>query len=101
MDMTSIINKSDLIQDIASRCDYITDSDVDSAVREILTLLSKNLINNSRIEIRGFGTFCLHHRDARQGRNPKTGEMVLVPAKSIPHFKPGKALREGVNEKWM
>ncbi|WP_019672612.1 integration host factor subunit beta [Psychrobacter lutiphocae] len=99
--MTSIINKSDLIQDIASRCDYITDSDVDSAVREILTLLSKNLINNSRIEIRGFGTFCLHHRDARQGRNPKTGEMVLVPAKSIPHFKPGKALREGVNEKWM
>ncbi|PNK59950.1 integration host factor subunit beta [Psychrobacter sp. FDAARGOS_221] len=99
--MTSIINKSDLIQDVASRCDYITDSDVDSAVREILALLSDNLINNSRIEIRGFGTFCLHHRDARQGRNPKTGETVLVPAKAIPHFKPGKALREGVNDKWM
>ncbi|AWT49337.1 integration host factor subunit beta [Psychrobacter sp. YP14] len=99
--MTEVINKSDLIQDVAARCDYMADSDVDNAVREILELLSEKLISNNRIEVRGFGTFCLHHREARQGRNPKTGEMVLVPQKAIPHFKPGKALREGVNHKCM
>lgn len=99
--MTEVINKSDLIQEVAGRCDFIADSQVDIAVREILELLSDQLVADSRIEVRGFGTFCLHHRDARQGRNPKTGETVMVPAKAIPHFKPGKALREGVNDKWM
>lgn len=99
--MTNVINKSDLIQDVAARCDFIADSEVDGAVREILSLLSEKLVDDSRIEVRGFGTFCLHHREARQGRNPKTGEAVLVPAKAIPHFKPGKALREGVNDKWI
>ena len=99
--MTEVINKSDLIQDVSARCDYIPDADVDEAVREIIDLLSEKLIENNRIEVRGFGTFCLHHRDARQGRNPKTGETVMVPQKSIPHFKPGKALRECVNDKWM
>lgn len=99
--MTQVINKSDLIQDVSARCDYISDAEVDEAVREIIDLLSDRLIKDNRIEVRGFGTFCLHHRDARQGRNPKTGEKVMVPQKSIPHFKPGKALREGVNDKWM
>lgn len=99
--MTQVINKSDLIQEVSARCDYIADNEVDDAVREIIELLSEKLIENNRIEVRGFGTFCLHHRDARQGRNPKTGETVMVPKKSIPHFKPGKALREGVNEKWI
>lgn len=99
--MTEVINKSDLIQDVSARCEYIPDADVDEAVREIIDLLSEKLIENNRIEVRGFGTFCLHHRDARQGRNPKTGETVMVPQKSIPHFKPGKALREDVNDKWM
>ena len=99
--MTEVINKSDLIQDVSARCDYISETEVDDAVREIIELLSEKLIENNRIEVRGFGTFCLHHREARQGRNPITGEMVMVPQKSIPHFKPGKALREGVNDKWM
>ena len=99
--MTEVINKSDLIQNVSARCDYISDAEVDEAVREIIDLLSEKLIENNRIEVRGFGTFCLHHRDARQGRNPKTGEAVMVPQKSITHFKPGKALREGVNDKWM
>ena len=99
--MTQVINKSDLIQDVSARCDYISDAEVDEAVREIIDLLSDRLIKDNRIEVRGFGTFCLHHRDARQGHNPKTGEKVMVPQKSIPHFKPGKALREGVNDKWM
>ncbi|WP_296402342.1 HU family DNA-binding protein [Psychrobacter sp.] len=99
--MTKVINKSDLIRDVSARCDYISDIEVDDAVREIIALLSEKLIENNRIEVRGFGTFCLHHREARQGRNPKTGEMVLVEQKSIPHFKPGKALREGVNDKWI
>ncbi|MFI8038632.1 HU family DNA-binding protein, partial [Acinetobacter baumannii] len=50
------------------------------------------------IEIRGFGSFALHHREPRVGRNPKTGKSVDVAAKAVPHFKPGKALRDAVNE---
>ncbi len=97
--MTDVINKSDLMHQIAVRCDFIADTKVEEAVREIFELLAQSLITHDRIEIRGFGTFCLHHRDSRQGRNPKTGETVAVAAKAIPHFKPGKALREGVNDK--
>lgn len=97
--MTEVINKSDLMHNIAARCDFVADSEVDLAVREILDLVSKSLVANDRIEVRGFGTFCLHHRKSRKGRNPKSGKTVIVPAKAIPHFKPGKALRDGVNDK--
>jgi integration host factor subunit beta len=59
--------------------------------------MAQSLANNDRIEIRGFGSFSLHHRAARTGRNPKTGEAVALLPKYSPHFKPGKELRERVN----
>ncbi len=97
--MQQAINKSDFINNLSVNCDSMTDLVVDDAVREILDLMVDTLANDGRVEVRGFGSFCLHHRRARMGRNPKTGESVPVPAKAIPHFKPGKALREAVNEK--
>ncbi len=96
--MQDTINKSDFINNLSVNCDSVTDIVVDDAVREILDLMVDTLANDGRVEVRGFGSFCLHHRRARMGRNPKTGESVPVPAKAIPHFKPGKALREAVNE---
>ena len=97
--MQHTINKSDFINNLSVNCDTMSDIVVDDAVREILNLMIDTLANDGRVEVRGFGSFCLHHRRARMGRNPKTGESVPVPAKAIPHFKPGKALREAVNEK--
>ena len=96
--MQQVINKSDFISNLGATCDDITDATVDEAVRHILSLMVETLVDDGRVEIRGFGSFCLHHRQARIGRNPKTGESVAVPAKAIPHFKPGKALREAVND---
>ena len=96
--MQQPINKSDFINNLSVNCDTMTDLVVDDAVREIINLMIDTLANDGRVEVRGFGSFCLHHRRARIGRNPKTGESVPVPAKAIPHFKPGKALREAVNE---
>lgn len=96
--MQQAINKSEFISNLSADCDTINDNVVDEAVREILDLMVDTLANDGRVEVRGFGSFCLHHRRARTGRNPKTGESVPVPAKAIPHFKPGKALREAVNE---
>lgn len=60
--------------------------------------MSHTLSNGGRIEIRGFASFLLHHRPGRIGRNPKTGVSVVLPAKYVPHFKPGKELRKRVNE---
>ena len=60
--------------------------------------MSEALSQGQRIEIRGFGSFSLHYRAPRTGRNPKTGETVQLPAKYVPHFKPGKDLREQVND---
>ncbi len=71
--------------------------DTDFAVRSILGAMSKSLSEGQRIEIRGFGSFSLTLRPARVGRNPKSGEKVLVPDKWVPHFKPGKELREKVD----
>ena len=59
--------------------------------------MSENLESGERIEIRGFGSFTLHHRPARIGRNPKSGESVTLEEKHVPHFKPGKELRDRVN----
>jgi integration host factor subunit beta len=92
-----VVRKSDLISEVSAQCPHLEDKMVDEAVREILDLMSNVLCYDGRIEVRGFGSFCLHHRDARKARNPKTGEIVEVAAKAVPHFKPGKALRELVN----
>lgn len=92
------MTKSELIERLAATQPHLSQADVELAVRCILEQLSKALSEGDRIEIRGFGSFSLHYRPARMGRNPKTGEPVALPAKHVPHFKPGKALRERVNE---
>ena len=70
---------------------------VELAVKSVLEQMSQSLSNGERIEIRGFGSFSLHYRPPRMGRNPKTGDSVALPGKHVPHFKPGKELRERVN----
>ena len=71
--------------------------DVEYSVKVLVDTMTRALAKGQRIEIRGFGSFDLNERPARTGRNPKTGERVQVPAKKVPHFKPGKELRERVN----
>ncbi len=99
--MTTGLNKSDLITRIAERQPNTTEpvdlEMVEESVKVMLDQMVASLASSKRIEIRGFGSFALHHRDPRVGRNPKTGESVEVSAKSVPHFKPGKALRDEVN----
>lgn len=95
--MQAVVNKSDLIANLATVCDDLEEHVVDEAVRLMMAMMVDELIHDGRIEVRGFGSFCLHHRAARIARNPRTGESVSVNAKSVPHFKPGKALREAVN----
>ncbi|MCU0756475.1 MAG: integration host factor subunit beta [Xanthomonadales bacterium] len=91
------MTKSELIDTLAVRHPHLNGSDIELAVRNVIEQMVAALENGQRIEIRGFGSFSLHHRAARVGRNPKTGEPVQLPAKRVPHFKPGKELRERVN----
>lgn len=91
------MTKSELIEKISRQQDQLQPKDVELAVKMILEEMTQALVNNQRIEIRGFGSFCLHFRGPRQGRNPKTGEKVELPGKYVPYFKPGKELRERVN----
>ena len=92
------MTKSELIELLAEQQPHLSQADVELAVRSIIEQLSKALADGDRIEIRGFGSFCLHYRPPRMGRNPKTGDPVALPGKHVPHFKPGKELRERVNE---
>jgi len=91
------MTKSELIEKLAADQAHLSQADVELAVRCILDQLSRALADGERIEIRGFGSFSLHFRPPRMGRNPKTGDPVALPGKHVPHFKPGKALRERVN----
>ncbi len=91
------MTKSELIDAIAGKQVHLAHKDVEVAVKTMLEHMSEALSQGQRIEIRGFGSFSLHYRPARVGRNPKTGEPVALPAKHVPHFKPGKQLRERVN----
>ena len=72
--------------------------DIAYSVKVLVDTMTRSLAKGQRIEIRGFGSFDLNHRPARVGRNPKTGEKVEVPEKYVPHFKPGKELRERVDQ---
>jgi integration host factor subunit beta len=92
------MTRSDLILRLAELHPQLLAKDVDFAVKVILDAMSATLSDGGRIEIRGFGSFALNYRPPRQGRNPKTGERVAVPAKYMPHFKPGKELRERVDK---
>lgn len=92
------MTKSELIDRLALRQTHLMHKDVELAVKMILDEISHALSRQDRVEIRGFGSFSLHHRPSRTGRNPKTGDPVQIPAKFVPHFKPGKEMRERVNE---
>jgi len=91
------MTRSDLVEELAARFKQLTHRDAESAVKAILDAMSDALMQGHRIEIRGFGSFSVSRRPPRIGRNPRTGESVTVPEKRVPHFKPGKALREAVD----
>ena len=92
------VTKSELIDQITEKQLQLSAKDVELAVKTIVEEMSKTLSNGGRIEIRGFGSFSLHYRESRTGRNPKTGDAVRLSGKHVPHFKPGKELRERVND---
>jgi len=91
------MTKSELIEQIAMRQPELSAKDVETAVRLILDDITNTLAEGGRVEIRGFGSFSLHYREPRTGRNPKTGDPVKLEGKYVPHFKPGKELREQVD----
>lgn len=93
------MNRSDLISRLAELHPQLKLADTELSVRVILDEMAATLTKNGRIEIRGFGSFGLNYRPPRKGRNPKTADKVSVPAKYVPHFKPGKELRERVDLK--
>ncbi|WP_040976524.1 integration host factor subunit beta [Necropsobacter massiliensis] len=91
------MTKSELIENLVQKNPSIAVKDVENAVKDILEQMSQTLEKGDRIEVRGFGSFSLHFRQPRIGRNPKTGDQVKLEAKSVPHFKAGKELRERVD----
>ncbi len=90
------MTKSELIEALARKQNHLAYKDVELAIKCMLEQMSQALASGERIEIRGFGSFSLHYRPPRVGRNPKTGESVTLAGKHVPHFKPGKELRERV-----
>lgn len=93
------MTRSDLIDRLAKLHPQLKHQDAELGVKLILDAVCRALSNGGRVEIRGFGGFGLNYKPPRQARNPKTGVKVLVPSKYVPHFKPGKELRERVNAK--
>lgn len=91
------MTKSELIEILSRKQSHLPAKDVELAVKTVLEYMAQTLASGERIEIRGFGSFSLHYRPPRVGRNPKTGEAVELESKYVPHFKPGKELRERVN----
>lgn len=92
------MTKSELIQKLAERNPHLFLRDVEKIVDTVFNEITDALANDDRVELRGFGAFSVKHREARKGRNPRTGETVHVEAKRLPFFKTGKALREKLNE---
>lgn len=92
------MTKSELIDRLAAKQTQLSFKDVELVVRTVLEHMAQSLSQGNRIEIRGFGSFSLHYRAPRTGRNPKTGDSVELTGKYVPHFKPGKELRERVND---
>jgi len=97
MNTGGLMTKSELIEKLGDKLSHLSARDVEQSIKEILELMAQSLAKGDRIEIRGFGSFSLHYRAPRVGRNPKTGESVELSGKYVPHFKPGKELRERVN----
>ncbi len=95
--MQITMTRSDLVTRLADRFSQLTQRDTEFAVKTILEAMADALARGHRIEIRGFGSFSITRRPPRQGRNPRSGAQVMIPEKLVPHFKPGKALREEVD----
>ena len=93
------MTKSELIERLAKHYPQLVMKDAEVVVQTILDVMCHSLMDGQRVEIRGFGVFNLHYRPPRDGRNPKSGEAVKVPAKYVPHFKAGKELRERATTK--
>ena len=91
------LTKSDLIDNLARNQGHLAYKDVELAVKSLIEKMSSALSSGDRIEIRGFGSFSLHYRPPRIGWNPKSGDKVSLPGKYVPHFKPGKELRDRAN----
>lgn len=89
--------KSQLIAEISQKMPHLAEKDVAASINSIIEQMSSKLSQGGRIEIRGFGSFCLHYRPPRKAHNPKTGEKLITQPKYAVHFKPGKELRERVN----
>lgn len=92
------MTKSELIERLTAQFPQLVAKDAELAVKMMLDAMAENLAAGNRIEIRGFGSFALNYRPPRVGRNPKSGDKVLVPEKHVPHFKAGKELRERVDQ---
>lgn len=92
------MTRSDLVAKLAERFGQLTHRDAEFAVKTMLDAMADAMTRGHRIEIRGFGSFSINHRPPRVGRNPRSGEQVEIPEKRVPHFKPGKALRQAVDE---
>ncbi|OIQ75959.1 integration host factor subunit beta [mine drainage metagenome] len=93
------MTRSDLVEELAARFGQLTQRDAEFAVKAILEAMNDAMVRGHRIEIRGFGSFTVNYRLPRMGRNPRTGQSVAIPEKRVPHFKPGKALREAVDQR--
>ena len=93
------MKKSDLQTALEKKFDYLPKREVERTLEKILNYLSTSLVKGNRIEIRDFGTFTLRHRSARIGRNPASGKKININEKFFVHFKPGKKLKEDINEK--
>ncbi|RWU12086.1 integration host factor subunit beta [Pseudidiomarina gelatinasegens] len=91
------MTKSELISQLTKLYPELSPRQVEDAVKELIEQMAQYMASGGRIEIRGFGSFSLHYRAPREGRNPKTGEKVQLDGKYVPHFKPGKELRERVD----
>jgi len=89
--------RSELVQKLAQENPGLSVQTIDKIVDLVFKGIVDRLATGGRVELRGFGAFTTRARDARTGRNPRTGEEVEVPAKRVPHFKPGKEMRERLN----
>ena len=97
------MTKSEMIERIyeaqsGAKDSSLTSKDIEQAVKIVIEQMTSSLASGKRVEIRGFGSFSLRYRAPRLGRNPKTGESVGLSSKYVPHFKPGKILRDKVNK---
>jgi len=96
-ELKPMLIKSQLIVDIGKKLSNLSEKDISLSINTIIEQMSDVLHEGGRIEVRGFGSFCLHYRPPRKAHNPKTGEKLITAPKHAVHFKPGKELRERVN----